>query len=120
LQTKSQITQEDYEKDFDRQLITERLLNLIIESAMNINSHLVVSSDQPPPESYFDSFIAAGKVGIISVELAQQLAPSAGLRNRLVHAYGDVDTAIVYRSITVALQLFPQYIKQIENYLQQR
>ena len=50
-------------------------------------------------------------------DLARKLAPSAGLRNRLVHEYDDIDSSQVFKAISFALQQYPLYVKQINNYL---
>lgn len=118
LQKNASVSLDDYKKDFDRQLIVERLLHLLIESAIDINMHLVVSNDQSPPETYRDSFLAMAKIGAISSELAIEIAPSAGLRNRLVHDYDDLNLEIIYSAIDFALTLYPKYLQQIEQYIQ--
>lgn len=51
------------------------------------------------------------------LELGKQLAPSAGLRNRLVHEYDDIDSNQVFKAIGFALQQYPLYVKQVNNYL---
>ena len=48
---------------------------------------------------------------------AGALAPSAGLRNRLVHEYETIDDAKVLASVDVLLQLYPRYIQAVESYL---
>jgi uncharacterized protein YutE (UPF0331/DUF86 family) len=108
-----------YLNDFNQQLIAERLLHLIVEAAADLNSYLLVRSGHTPPETYYDSFTAAGQQEIIDLELAQQLAPSAGLRNRLVHEYDEIDPAIVLQAIPFALELYPQFVAQIQAYLAQ-
>lgn len=70
LETVSQISQADYEKRFIEKLAIERLLHLLIETAIDINTHLIVSSGQAPPETYYDSFLDVGKIGAISDDLA--------------------------------------------------
>lgn len=108
-----------YLNDFNQQLIAERLLHLMVEAAADLNSYLLVRSGQTPPETYYDSFIAAGRQEIIDLELAQQLAPSAGLRNRLVHEYDEIDPLIVFEAIPFALELYPQFVEQVQIYLAQ-
>lgn len=117
LQKSSQVSLADYKNDFERQMIIERLLHLLIESAIDINMHLVVSAGQPPPESYRESFFASSRIGAISAQLAEKIAPSAGLRNRLVHDYDDTSLEIVYDAIKFALKQYPQYLEQIESYV---
>jgi len=47
---------------------------------------------------------------IIDRELADKLARSVGLRNRLVHAYTDIDHEIIYA-------LLPDDLDDLENYV---
>jgi len=82
--------------------------------------------DRSTSENYFDSFIAAGIQGIITPKLAAQIAPSAGLGNRLVHQYEDIDSRQVFvaigprtaRKIELALQQYSLYVRQITIYLE--
>lgn len=56
----------------------------------------------------------------LSRNLADALAPSAGLRNRLVHEYDAIVDAIVLDAVRKAQALFPQYVAAIERYLSSR
>jgi uncharacterized protein YutE (UPF0331/DUF86 family) len=49
--------------------------------------------------------------------LAEKLAPSAGLRNRLVHEYDLIEHSMVLKAVIMAEELYPEYIKEIEDYL---
>lgn len=55
-----------------------------------------------PPTDYTDSFVSAARIGAIDADLAAQLKPSGGLRNALIHGYGDIDDERVHRSIPLA------------------
>ena len=77
----------------------ERLLQLIIEVACDINAHLISQAGNKPPIDYYQSSIELGTIGILIPELAHQLAPFAGLRNALVHAYENINEEKVKRSI---------------------
>lgn len=46
-----------------------------------------------------------------------KLAPSAGLRNRLVHEYDLLDHSLVLESVRMAKELYSEYVKEIEDYL---
>jgi len=52
---------------------------------------------------------------IIPVSLAEKLAPSAGLRNRLVHQYDRLNHAIVLQAVRMAEELFPAYVNTVEE-----
>ena len=101
---------EEYVKDFFMRKAVERMLQELIEAAVDINIHIIAESGNPVPEDYYESFISAGNRGILSPALAGQLAPSAGLRNRLVHEYDTLDHAIVLGAVDMAELLYPEYI----------
>lgn len=118
LQTYSTLDLQTYLDNYNHQLAVERLLHLIVEATVDLNAHLLVCSGYSPPESYYASFIEAGRHGILSPELAQKLAPSAGLRNRLVHDYEGINPRIVFQAMNLALEQYRQYIHEIQAYLE--
>lgn len=97
-----------------RQKGTERLLQEVVESAVDINLHMLRARGRETPSDYFSSFIGLVEAGDLSRELAEALAPSTGLRNRLVHEYDDIDDAIVLEAVREARELFGQYVEAIE------
>ncbi len=95
----------------------ERLLQTIIEAAIDINNHLLVGSGFPAAEDSYQSFLdVAQKVGALDLALAEELAPSAGLRNRLVHEYERLDDAIVFTSVRRILDQYPRYMEAVLQY----
>lgn len=111
------MTKAEYIKDVYKRKATERLLQELIEAAIDINSHLIVQSNKTAPDDYYESFIKVGELGIISSNLAEKLAPSAGLRNRLVHEYDLLDHSLVLESLKMAEELYPEYIKGVETFI---
>lgn len=108
---------EEYVKDFFMRKAVERMLQELIEAAIDINVHIIAESGSSVPEDYYESFISAGNIGILSPVLAEKLAPSAGLRNRLVHEYDTLDHALVLDAVKMAEELYPRYIKEIEDFI---
>ncbi|BAY90208.1 MULTISPECIES: type VII toxin-antitoxin system HepT family RNase toxin [unclassified Tolypothrix] len=111
------ITWDDYLNNIDNQLITERLLQLMAQAAIDINDHILSKLNPGNSNTNFEAFIELGNYGVITPELAKQLAPSSGLRNRLVHEYDDIDPQQVFRAISFALQQYPLYVRQVNSYL---
>jgi uncharacterized protein YutE (UPF0331/DUF86 family) len=99
---------------------TERLLQELIEAAIDLNTHLLVQDGHGAPDDYYQGFIRLADRGVLSRELADALAPSTGLRNRLVHEYDAIVDAIVLDAVRKAQSLFPQYVAAIERYLASR
>lgn len=82
---------------------TERLLQEAIEAALDVN---------------YGTFLRLADLGIISPDLARAVAPSAGLRNRLVHEYDEIDDAKVLASVSSTLQIYPRFVQSIETWLE--
>jgi uncharacterized protein YutE (UPF0331/DUF86 family) len=115
-----EMTKEEYIKDVFKRKATERLLQELIEAAIDINTHIIVQTADTAPSDYYESFIKAGELKIISADIAEKLAPSAGLRNRLVHAYDLLKHPIVLDAVRIVEKLYPEYVKEIENYISGR
>jgi uncharacterized protein YutE (UPF0331/DUF86 family) len=108
---------DEFLAEFRQQLIVERLLQLMIQAAIDINDHILSRLNPGNSATNFEAFIELGKYGVITSELAKQLAPSGSLRNRLVYEYDDIDPEQVYQAINFALNQYPIYIQQIRDYL---
>ncbi|MEG3902583.1 DUF86 domain-containing protein [Microcoleus sp. B4-C5] len=111
------ITLEEYLSDRGKQLIIERLLQLIIQVAIDVNRYLLKRLEVQQPNSNFDVFIEVSNCGIITAELAKILSQSGVLRNRLVHLYDAIDPLKVHQAIDIVLQKYPIYQRQVTTYL---
>jgi uncharacterized protein YutE (UPF0331/DUF86 family) len=81
----------------------ERLLQIAIESCLNIGNRLIslLQFEQPvrTPESYTEIFAIMGEIGILEREFSKRLEKMAKFRNRLVHVYWELDAEMTYRII---------------------
>jgi len=111
------MTLKEYVQELYKRKATERLLQELIEAAIDINTYIIVQTGNKVPDDYYESFIKLGELSIISSDLAEKLAPSAGLRNRLVHEYDTLEHSMILDAVRRAEELYPAYIKQIENYI---
>jgi uncharacterized protein YutE (UPF0331/DUF86 family) len=116
------LTLDEYRQDEDTQLIVERLLEKIIQSALDINRAFLgrvikLQSESLEKMSNTETFISASEHGLISKDLGQQIAKSGGFRNVLAHLYDDIIPDEVYRALRLTLQNYPQYILEVESYL---
>ena len=106
-----------YRSDLYRKKGTERLLQETVEAAVDTNLHVLRAIGAATPTDYYKSFISLGQAGVIPQELAERLAPAAGLRNRLVHEYDDIDDEIVLKAVSEARQLLREYVAAVERYV---
>ncbi|MDP3775576.1 MAG: DUF86 domain-containing protein [Gemmatimonadales bacterium] len=109
------LTLEQYRGDWMRVKATERLLQEVVEAAVDVNQHLLRAFAEGPSRDYRQSFVDLGRAGVIPPALAEDLAPSAGLRHRLVHEYDEVDDAIVLASVAKARRLYGAYLEAVER-----
>jgi uncharacterized protein YutE (UPF0331/DUF86 family) len=113
------MTFESYLQDEERQAVVERYLEVIIQAAIDINRMLIKSGESIDLDKLTNSdvFALVGERGFITSDLANALIPSAGFRNTLAHAYDDVIPEMAYRAFQLSLVQYPEYIRQIQIYL---
>lgn len=112
------IERSEYDHDLYKRKAAERLVQELIDAAIDINTYIIVQTGNPAPDDYFTSFLKAGDLNIISSDLAEKLAPSAGLRNRLVHEYDAIDNAMVMESIRSGIVFYRRFVEEIELFLE--
>ena len=108
----------EYVTDRLRRKAVERLLQEVVDTAVDVNLHLLRTLQVQLPGDYYTSFLEVGRQNIIAADLAKTLAPAAGLRNRLVHEYDEIDDSLVLRAVGDARRDFGTYIAAVERYLE--
>ena len=85
--------------DVRLQLEVERALQVSIQICIDIGAHLVSELGLKPAEDYQGVFASLSAHGTIDNDLADRLGDAAGLRNLLVHDYGDIDHARLWDTL---------------------
>lgn len=107
-----------FSERFETRYVVERLMQLIVDEAIDINGHLILASHQPPPKDYRASFLQLPSLRVCPSSLAEALAPTTGLRNALVHEYEEINVKEVHRNIQPFLSLYPRYLHHVLAYVQ--
>lgn len=111
------ISLEMFIKDLVALRATERNFQLIVDTASDINTQILVERGSKTPDTYRESFTALEKDGILSHELVQKLAESAKVRNILVHEYDfEEDYEKFYHAAGSHIPAYRQYIEIIYHY----
>ncbi len=110
----------EYKKDHIKRYAVERLIELIVEFATDINRHMVSALGESSPPTYYDTFAEMANLKILPKNLALRLASTTGLRNRLVHRYEEIDHKVVYHSIDPLLENYRKYAVVIYDYLEKK
>lgn len=114
----SQLSREQYLKDSINEALAERYLERAIGRMIDVNFHLVTESGHAPPKDYHESFMLLGTLGVMTADLAKEMATSAGLRNRIVHEYDDIDPERVYEALPLAVRRIPVYLDHIQRFVE--
>ncbi len=98
-------------KDGIKMAAVERYLEKVVMRAIDINQHIVseLGRGNEPLRGYEDTFYALAKIGVYGEDFAKEIAPSAGLRNRLVHEYNNTKEEIIFDSVSDALKDYAKY-----------
>jgi uncharacterized protein YutE (UPF0331/DUF86 family) len=115
----SQYSYQEYKANFQIKRTVERLIQLVVECATDINGLMITGLGEVPPRDYFSSFIVLGDLGVLPTGFADTLAPTTAIRNRLVHEYETVDERLVYASVKPILKEFTQYAELVSKYLRE-
>ncbi|RKX75265.1 MAG: DUF86 domain-containing protein [Spirochaetes bacterium] len=105
-------------KDYKYNNTALRLLQISIESMVNICNHIISRNGLRRPKDFSDSIAVLEENGIFSKDSSQRYQRMIQFRNRIVHLYWDIDLDYVYDLLTTNLKDFDLFIKEIIRYLQ--
>lgn len=122
LEPLAKLTLNDIVRDAVKYGAVERYLERIITRAIDINRHCIaeLGKGDEVTRTYEDTFLRMADLGIYPEEFAKEIAPSAGLRNILVHEYDEVDQRLVYQSIEKALVQYTKYCDSLLQLIRQK
>ena len=107
----------EYLNDPIHQVLTERYLERTIGRMIDVNYHLITGLGHPPPKDYHESFVTLGTLKILPGEFARVVAVAAGLRNRIVHEYDEIDPGKLHEALQIAVKQIPVYLDAIRQNL---
>lgn len=93
--------------------LSEHYLRLALEAALDVGNHVIAAQGLRKPLQLRDIPLVLAENGVISRQMGDHLARAAGLRNRLVHAYADIDHAIIHDLLQTDLGELARYAEAI-------
>lgn len=107
--------------DYRTHKAIERMLEVIINEAIDINQHIIVKGGRGQlPFDFRESFLLLIEVGVYPAEFGKEISGSVGLRNILVHQYRKLDEQIFFSSIKDCLKQYTQYCEFILDFIKQK
>ena len=97
--------------------VIESLFLLIVDAAIDINTHIISRNKLESPDDYAGTFTILGKNKIIPIELADKIFGSVGLRNKMIHGYESVKRQEMLDYITNGIGQYSEYMKCINKYV---
>ncbi len=96
----------------------ERNFQLIVDTMLDINTHIISSENLKTPETLQETFLILGDGGVLPVDFVKKIAPVVGLRNIVVHEYEKVDNEKMMQDLKDGISQFGEYLISIDNFLQ--
>jgi uncharacterized protein YutE (UPF0331/DUF86 family) len=79
------------------------LVQVAAQTCIDLANHVIASEGWRTPRDFGDSFAVLHEHGVIDDALASRLRGLAGLRNRLVHVYDEIDDVRVHQALATGL-----------------
>ena len=95
----------------------ERMIQAIVDLALDINGHIASSSLRRSPATGRESFDLMVTVGVLQPDQAERLKPAVGLRNVLVHMYADIDVRLIAGAADEFETAFSDYVRSVARWL---
>jgi uncharacterized protein YutE (UPF0331/DUF86 family) len=114
----SRLSLNDYLADAANEALAERYLERTIGRMIDINFHLITELGHAPPKDYHESFARLGAIGVMPAAFAKDLAVAAGLRNRIVHEYDEIDAGKIHEALSVSVRTIPIYLDHVHRFLE--
>lgn len=104
---------ETIERDVRERRFIEHTLQIAIQAALDVASHIVSDEKLGEPATQRELFELLGAAGWLDPELTATLRRMVGLRNILVHGYAKVDPELVRRAATEHLGDLLAFVRTI-------
>lgn len=89
------------------------LIQASAQVCIDLASHVIAAEGWDPPEDFRSAFTVLERHDVIDAELAERMRELAGLRNRLVHVYGDIDDQRIHAYLEVGLTDLDAFARSI-------
>ena len=101
------------ENDVDLQLKAERIFEIFSQILLDICTHIIAHSKEPPPQTYSKCMEKLGKLGIIKPKTVEKATSLIKMRNFIVHQYSNIDYNILFEGLRELHKDFPQFQEEI-------
>ncbi len=94
------------------------LVQASAQTCIDLANHVIASEGWRVPTDFRDAFAVLAENGVLDHDLAERLQALAGLRNRLVHLYSEVDDRLVHQALAGRLGDLDAFARAVAQLLQ--
>lgn len=110
---------EEFVSDFHLHGSAERYLQLSIQIIIDVVNLIIVDNGDKRPEDNYEAVAVLRGKGVISKKTADNVTSMIGLRNLLVHEYGEIDKKRIYKIIREEAGDLEKFYKEIVSYMKE-
>jgi uncharacterized protein YutE (UPF0331/DUF86 family) len=109
------LSNEDILKNEEKLLSVERLYQLVVDEAIDVNIAILSQKLNYIPESYRSSFLDMAEHKFLEKEFAEKISLSVKTRNQIVHDYEFVKKQILVADVRKYVDLYKEYFVLISE-----
>jgi uncharacterized protein YutE (UPF0331/DUF86 family) len=117
LKKQSKISFSEFIKNYDTQSAILYNLEKCLQALIDLLLHVISDEGWAVDGSHSEIYTTLSKNKVLPNESAENFRKMMGLRNRLVHEYGEIDLKIIHRIIANNLNDIQKIIKETTDYL---
>lgn len=114
------VDRDDFLRDYRRQWLAERGLELAAQAVLDIGNHILAGEFGESATEYEGIVRGLGARGVLSTALGKRLQGLGGFRNILVHGYLGIDAEKVYAALQRSGRDFTDFEAEILAWLDRR
>jgi uncharacterized protein YutE (UPF0331/DUF86 family) len=88
-------------------------LFLLLQDSIDLAAHLIAEQGLGVPDSHRGAFEILAAKGFLSRDIAEGMGAMASLRNRIAHAYGDLDPVRMTREAPAGLEIVARFLDEL-------
>ncbi|MCK6462618.1 MAG: DUF86 domain-containing protein [Candidatus Pacebacteria bacterium] len=111
----TKMSDEEIRKDYFKYHTAERLLQLIVDTIVDINIHLIKENKLTVPDDLQSTFVTLADNNLLPKDFAAKIAPVVGLRNRIVHRYDTLNKQAFIEKLKINFVDFKEYIIYVKK-----
>lgn len=108
---------DEIKDDLEKLWAIEHGLQIAIQIIIDIGNHIIAEIGENEIDEYTDIFDKLVKHNIIPSEFAINIKGMIGLRNLLVHRYGEINVEVIYKILQNNLYDFERFIGYIQSHI---